>query len=200
MINKNLTYLAFVILLSSCGGDDKKKETEDAPVNVQVKSVGDLTIGYYEMEKISTDFDFYVDTQKELEGKKKIIDDKIAVQQKAYENAAIALQKGMNSNTLTPNQAQGYQAKMQQAEEAMMRIQQTDLMAFEQESLKANEVLMNKMDAYAQAFAEKNQLKLFLSKAVGGQIAYIDSTFNMTNQFIEFMNKKEDKINEETAK
>lgn len=192
--------LLAVTTFSSCG--DSKKETESTDEKespkVEVKSVGDLTIGYYDMAKIATDFDFYVNTQKSLEKKKMSFDSKLSVQQKAYENAAVALQKGMNNNTLSPNQIAGYQDKMRKAEEETFRLQQSEGMALENESMKANEVLINKIEAYAKDFAEQNGIKLFLSKAVGGQVTYVDSTFNMTDSFIDFMNKKEKKIEEET--
>lgn len=199
---KTTLVFGFVAVLSISACSDSKKETESTDENenpkVEVKSVGELTIGYYDMAKIATDFDFYVNTQKSLEKKKMSFDSKLSVQQKAYENAAVALQKGMNSNTLSPNQIAGYQDKMRKAEEETFRLQQSEGMALENESMKANEVLINKIEAYAKDFAEQNGLKLFLSKAVGGQITYVDSTFNMTDSFIDFMNKKEKKIEEET--
>ena len=191
---KNLLLAGVVgFTLVSCGGDDKK--TTDEPVSVEVTSVGELTIGYYDYDSIATQFNFYVETQSRLEEKKKKIDAKIAVQQKAYESAGIALQNGMQSQILSQNQAEAYQMKMAKAEQEMMRIQQTELVPFEKESFEANEILMNKIDAYSKQFAEQNKLKLFLTRAKGGQVAFADPSFNMTTEFINFMNKKEDEIN-----
>jgi len=193
--------IAIALVFSSCSGDSKSEaKKSDEPTKVQVKSVGPLTIAYFQQDSIATNFNFYVETQKTLEGKKAKIDAKVAVQQKAYENAAYALQSGMQSNSLSQNQAEGFQRKMAQCEQEVMRIQQTELMSFEQESFDANSVLMNKIEAYAKEFAEKNNIKLFLSKAIGGQILYVDSQFDMTGDFIDFMNNKEDELNNEIAK
>lgn len=187
-------------VLSSCGGDSKKESNEeDAPQKLEVTNVGELTIAYYDMEKISTDFDFYVKTQQDLEKKKKALDDKLLAQQKSYENAAVALQKGMNSNTLTPNQMQAYQDKMRRAEEATFNIQQSEGVALETESFQANEVLMNKIRDYAQQFSEKNGIKLFVSKGPGSSVTYIDPAFDKTDAFIQFMNKKEQAIEDEIS-
>jgi outer membrane protein len=196
-MNKLIIGFAALAIIG-CGEKSSKEEKEDP--KVEIKSVGDLTIAYYEMDKIATDFEFYVDTQKDLEKKKKAMDDKLIVQQKAYESAAIALQNGMNSNTLSPNQAEAYQIKMRKAEEETFRIQQGEGLSLEKESMNANEVLMNKIEKYAKEFAEKNKIKLFLSKAVGGQVAYVDSTFNMTDPFIKYMNEQEDEINKDAEK
>jgi Skp family chaperone for outer membrane proteins len=196
-MNKLIIGFAAIAIIG-CGEKSSKEEKEDP--KVEIKSVGDLTIAYYEMDKIAIDFKFYVDTQKDLEKKKKAMDDKLIVQQKAYESAAIALQNGMNSNTLSPNQAEAYQIKMRKAEEETFKIQQGEGLSLEKESMNANEVLMNKIEKYAKEFAEKNKIKLFLSKAVGGQVAYVDSTFNMTDPFIKYMNEQEDEINKDAEK
>lgn len=194
---KNIALIGTIgVLLTSCGGDSEVKTEE--PVNVEVKSVGELTFAYYDQDSIATQFNFYVETQTALEAKKKKIDAKVAVQQKAYESAGIALQNGMQSNILSQNQAEAYQRKMAQCEQEMMRIQQNELVPFEKESFEANTVLMNKIDAYSKAFAEKNGLKLFFTKAIGGQVAYVDPQFNMTTEFIDFMNKKEEDLNIDT--
>ena len=196
MIKKIVLVGVVGAFLASCGNDEKAKAS-DAPVNVQVKSVGEMTIAYYEQDSIATQFDFYVETQKTLEAKKDKIDAKIAVQQKAYESAGIALQNGMQSNILSQNQAEAYQRKMAQCEQEMMRIQQNELGPFEQESFEANTVLMNKIATYSKQFAEKHQLKLFLTKAIGGQVAYADPQFDMTSDFIKYMNTKEAELNED---
>lgn len=197
----NISMVACLLVLTACSGDDKPEgKKSDEPTKVQVKSVGPLTIAYFQQDSLATNFNFYVETQKTLEGKKAQIDAKVAVQQKAYESAAYALQSGMQSNSLSQNQAEGFQRKMAQCEQEVMRIQQTELASFEQESYEANEVLMNKIEAYAKEFAKKNNIKLFLSKAMGGQILYVDSQFDMTSDFINFMNNKEDELNSEIEK
>lgn len=197
----NSSIIASFLVLTACSGGEKSEaKKSDEPAKTQVKSVGPLTIAYYQQDSIATKFSFYVETQKTLEGKKAKIDAKVAVQQKAYESAAYALQSGMQSNSLSQNQAEGFQRKMAQCEQEVMRIQQTELASFEQESFDANNVLMNKIEAYAKEFSEKNGIKLFLSKAVGGQILYVDTQFDMTSDFINFMNNKEEELNNEIAK
>jgi Skp family chaperone for outer membrane proteins len=193
------TAIVCLLILTACG-DKKEEKKSDEPTKVAVKSVGPLTIAFFQQDSIASNFSFYVETQKTLEGKKAKIDAKVAVQQKAYENAAYALQSGMQSNSLSQNQAEGFQRKMAQCEQEVMRIQQTELASFEQESFEANTVLMNKIEAYAKDFSEKNNIKLFLSKAVGGQILYLDPQFDMTSDFINYMNNKEDELNAEIAK
>lgn len=196
----NISIIASLLVLTACSGEEKTNvKKSDEPAKTQVKSVGPLTIAYFQQDSIATNFSYYVETQKSLEAKRAKIEAKVAVQQKAYESAAYALQSGMQNNSLSQNQAEGFQRKMAQCEQEVMRIQQTEMASFEQESFEANNVLMNKIETYAKEFSEKNKIKLFVSKVAGGQVLYIDEQFDMTSDFIYFMNNKEDELNKEIA-
>ena len=123
MLKITAALVGVLIIASSCGD---KKEKVEAPVNVQVKSVGGMTIGYYVSDSIATGFDFYKSTQKRLADKKAKLDAKVSVHEKAYQTAGMALQNGMKMNTLSQNQVDAYQIKMRKSEEAIMQLQQTE--------------------------------------------------------------------------
>ena len=86
---------------------------------------------------------------------------------------------------------------MQRSEEEVYRIQQTDGGKLESESMNANEVLIGKIEQYAKEFSEENGIDVLLSKAKGGQIAYISGSFDVSSEFIDYMNKKEKEIESE---
>lgn len=197
-MRKALLVTGLALAFVSCGEkDNSKKEVEDTPNNVNITSVGELTIGYYEMDSIATSFSFYVNTQKDLEAKRKSFEGKLKGLQDKYARAAETYQKGMQNQTLTQNNIEALQRKMREAEEESYRLQQTEGMRIEQESMQANEVLTNKIDLYATEFAKKNQLKLMFSKAKGGQLVFADPAFDMTTEFIDFINKRETELQEE---
>jgi Skp family chaperone for outer membrane proteins len=188
----------FMGLLVSCGGDDKKEQSEETPTTVEVKSVGELTIGYYDLDSIATGFSFYKETQARLEKKGKQIEDRMNAWQQKGQKAAIALQAGMQNQTLTENQVIAYQKKIQECENKIIQIQQNELEPFQQENFEMNQVLTNKVDAYGRDFSKKHALKLFFSVSKGGTVAYVDSTFNMTTEFINYMNEREKQIDADT--
>jgi outer membrane protein len=184
-------------LLTACGGgDEKKKEDSKQEItNVEVKSVGELTIGYYNLESIPTEFNFYKETQVRLEKKGAVIEQELMRWQQEGQKSQAALQKGAQSQTLTDNQAMAYQNTIRDCEMKIMEIQRNKLEPFQQESFELNQVLTNKIDAYGKEFSQKNGIKLFLSYSKGASVTYVDSTFDMTSQFIEYMNKEEAELN-----
>jgi Skp family chaperone for outer membrane proteins len=196
-MKKIFVLASIAAVLSACGGDDKETttKTDDTPVNVEVKSVGELTMAYYEMDSISTGFTFYVETMKVLETKKKNLETKLAGQQSSYESTARAYQTGLQANTLSANQAAGYEEKLRGIQQKIMEIEQTEGIQLEQEMMSANNDLMNKIDSYGKTYCEKHGIKMLLSKGKGGQVVYMDPTFDKTSEFINYMNTKESEIN-----
>lgn len=196
-----LLVLAGIAVLSACGSSDSgdKHQEDETPINVEVKSVGELTMAYYEMDSVSTGFTFYVETMKTMEAKKSNIESKLATHQSNYETTARAYQTGIQNNTLSANQIAGYEEKLRGYQQKMMEIEQTEGVALEREMLVANQDLTNKIHAYAQEYCKKHGLKLLLSKAKGGQVVYMDPTFDKTKEFIDFMNKKEEAIKSSLA-
>ena len=55
-------------------------------------------------------------------------------------------------------------------------------------------VLENKLLKYSEDFAKENGIKLLIAKGAGGGISYIDSAFDVTDAFIQYMNAKEKEL------
>ena len=163
--------------------------------NIEVKSVGELTIGYYDLEKIPTEFTFYKETQLSLASEGASLEKELMRWQEEGTRAQNQLQQGAQAQTLTDNQMITLQNKIRDCETKIMQIQRDKLEPYQQKSYELNQVLANKIDAYGREFSQNNGLKLFLSYQMGGGVTYIDSSFNMTDEFITFMNDKEKALN-----
>ncbi|MDC3252914.1 OmpH family outer membrane protein [Crocinitomicaceae bacterium] len=183
------------VLVACNSNKDEKVEVSQPMANIEVKSVGELTIGYYDLEKIPTEFIFYKETQLSLESEGASLEKELMRWQEEGTRAQNQLQQGAQAQTLTDNQMITLQNKIRDCETKIMQIQRDKLEPFQQKSFELNQVLANKLDAYGREFSQNNGLKLFLSYQMGGGVTYIDSSFNMTDEFITFMNDKEKALN-----
>jgi Skp family chaperone for outer membrane proteins len=138
---------------------------------------------------------FYKETQMKLESEGAALEKELMRWQEEGTRAQNQLQQGAQAQTLTDNQMIALQNKIRNCETKIMQIQRDKLEPFQQKSYELNQVLANKIDAYGRVFSQENGLKLFLSYQIGGGVTFIDSTFNMTNQFIAFMNAREKELN-----
>ena len=198
--------LAIIPLVFSCGNSDDKTD-EDSNTVVEVKSFGDLKIGYYNTDSIALNFNYYLEELGHLEKKQAELEKVGAVLQNKYQKKLTEYQRGMQSNTLSANQVQNFEAQLGKLQNDLGQFQQVQLAEFQNEQLKSNEVLMNKVGDYSSEFAKSNGLTLFfaLSKPSGlsssiPALAYADTTLDMTMPFIQFMNKKEGEMDNSEEK
>ncbi len=186
-------------LLVSCGGKEKtsaKEDKKDSVIKTEVTSAnaGDLTIGYYDVEKLATDFDFYRNMSAEIEKEGAQIQKELENWQRAYETAATQLQKGMSGGTLMSDKIDQLDKKVKQAENNIISIQQNQMAAFQRKQMEVNSVLEKKLFQYSEEYAKANGIKMLYAKGAGSGIAYIDSAFDVTTSFIQYINAREKEI------
>lgn len=184
-------------VLASCGNDKSKKDDKKDTViktEVATTNAGDLTIGYYEMDKLTTDFEFYRKISTEMEKEGAAIQRELENWQRAYETAATALQKGMSGGTLMSDKIDQLDKKVKQAEKNIISIQQNQMAAYQRKQMEMNSVLEKKLIQYSEDYAKANGIKMLYAKGAGSGIAYIDSAFDVTASFIQYINAKEKEI------
>lgn len=178
--------------------DSKKKESSNE-TSSEVKSVtataGDMKIGYYVYDSIPNQFDFYKTESAALEKEGSALEQQLMAKQKAGQNLLDQYQRGVQSQTLTPNQIASLEQRIQKAQNDIAVFQQNQMGAFQQKQMQSNMTLQNKINEYSSQFAKENGFTLFLIVGQGSSVAFIDSTFDQTSAFINFMNQEEAKIN-----
>lgn len=186
-------------LLLSCGNDQSKSDKKGGEetvikTNVTSANAGDLTIGYYDSEKLTTDFAFFKNTSTQLEKEGMAIQQELESWQRKYENAARQLQE--NYSSLTLDQQNNFDRTIKQSEKMIVSIQQNKLAPYQKKQADLTRVLENKLLKYSEDFAKENGIKLLIAKGAGGGISYIDSAFDVTDAFIQYMNAKEKELDE----
>lgn len=190
-------------LLTACGDskEDKKedKEKKETVIKTEVTSAnaGDLTIGYYELEKLTTDFNFMRETDEELNKEGQAIQDELVYWQKVLEKNYTELQDGINKGILTSTEQENLSKKIEQAQTNLANIQQNKAAKFQQKQAELTLALEAKVLNYSEEFAKANGLKLLFARGPGSGISYIDGAFDVTDAFIQFMNARQDELNSE---
>lgn len=193
-MKKLILGVAVLGLLASCGGDKDGKKADGKTVietTVTSANAGDLTIGYYNADKLTTDFDFMRETDVKLQAEGRAIEEKLVRWQNIGQQSLAALEKGAQDGTLSVDQQIALDKKMQNAQRNIQQIQQTDYMDLQQRQGELSMVLEKKLLTYSEEFAKANGIKLIFARGGGSGISYIDDAFDITDEFIEYMNAKE---------
>lgn len=189
--------MAFVAtgVLTSCGGDKKEdgeKKGDKTVIETKVTSAdaGDLTIGYYNMEKLYTDFDYVAENNGKLQADAEAIQNKLI----NYQTVAQDSYNKMQQEGLSVQQQMAYDKKMQNAQLAIQRIQQGEAYDLQMRQAEFSAAVEEKLLAYSEEFGKQNGIKLIFARGANSGISYIDEAFDITDDFIKFMNAKEKAI------
>ena len=184
--------IAAVALLASCGGDKEGEGKETTKIETSVASVdaGDLTIGYYNADVLVTDFDFMRETDATLKKEGEAIQTKMINLQNIVQSSYQKLQ----DPSLSVDQQLAFDRKMQNAQKQLVQIEQTELYSLQERQAKLSMTLEQKLLKYSEEFAKANGIKLIFARGAGSGISYIDEAFDITDEFIEYMNAKEKEI------
>lgn len=191
---KQITLAALTIVaIASCGGNDKKT-AEPTPAKVEQKALGTLKIGYYDQDSLSAQFKFFKEQQTMLEKKQKAFQGKVDQMTREYQDFLKRNDERNRQGLLSQMQLQKIQEEAMMKEQAIVQYQQQNGGALEKEAFDKMEDINKKVETYSKLFCQENGLDILLIKAKGGQLAYINSSMDVTKSFIEYLNSKEEEI------
>lgn len=197
-MKSSLFIISVALVFAACkpGKNEDVKESKSSSVTVKE---GELKIGFFNTDSIPNHFGFYKTETAKLENEGKKLEQKAAGMQSSYQSVANEFQRGMNSNVLSDNQKMNFQTRLEKMQQDMAVFQQNEMAAFQEKQYKSNELLMNKIAEYSAAFAKENGFSMFFVRGQGSGVAYAKESMDMTSDFIEYMNQKEDALNGKTA-
>lgn len=179
-MNKWIVGLAVIGLLASCG-EDKKEDTKETPKESADTS---LKIAYYDLEKMYTDLDFSKNAGKQLEADMMAANDDYAKYSKEYE-ASMATMQDPNA---TIDQQMAADRKMQRAQQKLAELQQAS--GFQMKQMQLEQQLAGYLFQYSEEYAKKIGVDALLVNAPGGTIAYISKAYDVSDDFVKFLNAK----------
>jgi Skp family chaperone for outer membrane proteins len=190
---KLVLIVAVLGLAISCASKDAKpKETE--PTKVESKSVGTLKIGYYDQDSLSAKFKYFRDQQTVLEKKQVAFQERVDQMTRDYQEFLKRNDERNRQGLLSQIQLQRIQEEAMMKEQSIVQFQQKNGGQLEKEAYEKMDDLNKKVESYSKTFSEKNKLDILLIKAKGGQLCYINNSMDVTEEFIDYLNAREEEI------
>lgn len=178
--------IVMVAVLASCGDNGKKSGGSSSDSNGEVAA-------FYYQDSIAEHFKFYKDASTELEieiRKYQEMEMKINQEGQILQNN---YQRQKAAGMLSVNQDRQKIREIEKVGEKLQILQQTDGLSLEKKNADFTEELIEKMEAYAKEYSEKNGYTILFVRQKGGQILYMNDTKNVTMDFIKYMNEQENK-------
>jgi outer membrane protein len=188
-----------ILLVTSCGDKDNSTESEtDDSTPVTKRKMGSdsssIAIAYYLQDSIATQFDFYREIDSMLKEKEIAFQKNLESKIRSYRQYEQDIQKRMDAGEITGYELEDIQNAAMQKQQAIQQFEQQRGGELQQESLQYQTALMNKISEAGREFSEKMDIDLLFFYQKGGQITYISDAFDVTNDFIKFLNKREEQL------
>lgn len=200
---KNITgILVLSIALLSCNdnsteteSDNSKDGTTTTKSNIKkTRNSEGLVIAYYVQDSISTGFNFYREIDSMLKSKERGFERELRGKYENYQRYEDNIRKKMDAGEITGYQLEEIQQEAMQKQERIATFERQRGAELQKESMNYQNALMNKISEAGREFSEEHNLDMLFFYQKGGQITYISNAFDVTEDFIAFLNKREEEI------
>jgi len=188
-----------LLLVTSCGDNSNSSENEvDDSTQVAKRQMGSdssgIAIAYYLQDSIATQFDFYREIDSMLKSKEISFQKELESKIRSYRQYEQDIQKRMDAGEITGYELEDIQNAAMQKQQAIQQFEQQRGGELQQESLQYQTALMNKISEAGREFSEMKGIDILYFYQKGGQITYISDSFDVTDDFIKFLNKREEQL------
>lgn len=188
-------------LITSCENETKETPitSEEKPVEpVKKRQMGDgddgIAIAFYHQDSIATQFNFYREIDSMLKVKEENFKSELEAKYRSYQAYEADIQKRMDNNEITGYQIEEIQQTAMQKQQSIQQFEQQRGAALQKESLQYQTALMNKINEAGSEFSGKRDIDLLFFYQKGGQITFINNAYDVTDDFISYLNKREEEL------
>ena len=153
-----------------------------------------VAIAYYIQDSLSKQFNFYREVDSMLKSKEMSFQKELESRIRSYKAYEADIQRRMNNNEITGYQLEDIQKTAAQKQQSISRFEQQRGAELQQESFEYQTALMNKISEAGKEFSKNNDIDILFFYQKGGQITYIANAFDVTNEFVAYLNKREDEL------
>lgn len=197
------TYIAIGLsvgfMVSSCGSSDSQADSNmnDNAV-VEKRNMGNdstgIAMAFYYQDSIATQFRFYREVDSMLKAKELDFQKELERRIRAYQAYEADIQKRMERNEITGYQIEEIQQTALQKQQAIQSFEQQRGGEIQREIMQYQMALMNKISEAGKEFSNNKNIDLLFFYQKGGQITFINNAYDVTADFIDYLNKREDEL------
>lgn len=187
--------LSCALIISSCNPKQDNSESTDADNNEVVtnrsKDTSGISIAFYYQDSVATKFRFYKAIDSMLKAKQLNYQKELESKYRAYQAYEADIQKRMDNGEITGYQLDDIRKTAAQKQQSIQVFEQQRGAALQKESMEYQVAIMNKISESGKEFSDKNGIDLLFFYQKGGQITFINDAYDVTDEFIGFLNKRE---------
>lgn len=200
--------ILILIAFTSCNSENIDADKKELPSNSTASSEStgssyntnpstntsgsqNIRIAYYSLDTLKLNFKYYTDQDKIVSQKQLQFQREIERRTSALQSFVQQKEQEAAKGALSENQLLEIQQQIQKKQQAILQYEQSQAAQIEKEMALQLEKIDRKIELVGKRFSELNQIDILISSGRGGQFNYIHPRYNVTQEFIQFLNDNE---------
>jgi outer membrane protein len=191
--NLGIALVGALLVFSTACGDKKGKTGTPEPVVVEAKE-NTMKIGYYNVDSLNEQYKLVQDVSDEIEGKIKKLSAGFEAEVKQFEKWAKDMSEKMEKGLLMSREEKEFMEKYQKRQ--MELAQKEQKLSGEVQQLQADHFIKatNRVNDFVARYAKENGFDMIFQFQIGGQITYINESFDVTADIINGLNEEYEQL------
>ncbi len=182
---------AVIVLFVLHFSDGSASGTADQPaVNAELAGPSDISIAYFNMDSIMSNWDLYFEYQQELEQKQSELETDFAGRTETFYESVQDAQYKIQRGLVTRTEAQELQQQLASEEQNLMSLQNQYTAQLQEEGMVKNRKLLDLIERYVAEMSQQKGYSYVYSYQFGGNLIYGAKPYDITKELVAGLNAR----------
>jgi outer membrane protein len=170
------------------GGE--KKVSGGAAAAAMIANPSDISIAYFNMDSVMSQWDLYFSYQQELQQKQTEMEADFAGRTETFYQRVQDAQYKVEKGLVTRAEAEQLQQQLGTEEQSLMTLQNQYSQELQEEGLVRNRRMLDMIEQYVNELSQSTGYSYVYSYSFGGNLIYGAEAYNITTQVVAGLNEK----------
>ena len=190
VINVILGAAVIVLFIFQFSGDEKREKGDKRADASVLANPGDISIAYFNMDSVMSQWDLYFDYQQDLSQKQTELEADFAGRTETFyqsvQDAQYKIQKGL----VTRTEAEQLQQQLATEEQNLQVLQNQYAGQLQEEGMVKNRQMLDMIETYVAELSETQGYSYVYSYSFGGNLIYGAKPYDITTEVVKGLNEK----------
>jgi outer membrane protein len=178
-----------LFVLHFSGGGEKNSKDKQA-VSAEMADISDISIAYFNMDSVMSQWDLYFQYQQELGQKQSEKEAEFAGKTETFYQSVQDAQYKIQRGLVTRSEAEQLQQQLATEEQKLMTLQNQYAAELQEEGMVKNRQMLDMIERYVAELSEASGFSYVYSYSFGGNLIYGAKPYDITNQVVAGLNEK----------
>lgn len=150
----------------------------------------DITIAYFNMDSVMSQWDLYYQYQQELQNRQTELESDFSSRTQSFQKSVEDAQYKMQRGLVTRSEAEQLQQQLASQEQNLLNLQNRYSMELQEEGLVRNRNMIDMIERYVAELSRERGYSYVFSYQFGGNVIYGAKPFNITEDVVRGLNQK----------